>query len=55
MLGTALLPRGDGLVLAPLPEAVFNLDSTFAEEEQSRDAKQEATECQVTECEPSAI
>ena len=33
MLGAALLPRGDGLVLAPLQEAVYNLDSNLAEEE----------------------
>ena len=45
MLGAALLPRGDGLVLAPLQEAVYNLDSTFVEEVQSSDAKQGAAEC----------
>ena len=50
---TALIPRGDGHVTAPLSEAVINL--VFPEDEESSDAVLEAAAEQVTECESSAV
>ena len=50
---TALIPRGDGHVLAPLTEAVIALD--FPEDKESSDAMLEAAAEQVTECESSAV
>ena len=47
------MPRGDGHVLAPLTEAVINLN--FSEDEESKDAMLEAAAEQVTECESSAV
>ena len=62
MLGQALLPRGDGLVLAPLQESIYSLTEAFAGlniasvgEEENNDALLESSTEQVTNCEPSVV
>ena len=64
MLGPTLLPRGDGLVLAPLrlQESIYSLTEAFAGlniasvgEEENNDALLESSTDQVTNCEPSVV
>ena len=65
MLGAALLPRGDGLVLAPLQESIYILDSlteafdglniASVREEENNDTLLESSADQVTKCEPSVV
>ena len=62
MLGPTLLPRGDGLVTAPLQESIFSLIEEFAglsiasvRGEEIIDTLLESSTDQVTKCEPSVV
>ena len=62
MLGPTLLPRGDGLVLAPLQESIYSLTEDFAgldiasvREEENNDTLLESSADQVTKCKPSVV
>ena len=64
-MGPTLLPRGDGLVLAPLRESIYSLDSlteAFAgldivsvRDEENNDTLLESSADQVTKCKPSVV
>ena len=62
MLGPTLLPRGDGLVTAPLQESIFSLIEEFSGlsiaslgGEEIIDTLLESSTDQVTKCEPSVV